>query len=97
MALIAPWNAGRRLQCDFHWRTRRGNRPGSGFAIGYEFFAIPGLGAVNIRFTEFAIVDKFFCASDETLTHGRCHQPAIAGDLEIISCHNEGIELVMPA
>ncbi len=54
-----------------------------------------GPGMINIRFTESAIVDKFFCESVEALADSRCRQPAIACDLEIVNCLNEGVELVM--
>lgn len=46
-------------QRDLHWHARREIIPGPGFAIGHEDLSIPGPGAVNIRFTESAPVDKF--------------------------------------
>ena len=64
-------------------------------SFGMSILPSLGPGTVNIRLTEPAIVDKFFCELSEALAHNRCRQPAIACDLEIVNRMTEGIELVM--
>ncbi len=63
--------------------------------FGMSILPSLGPGTVNIRLTESAIIDKFFCESSEALAHSRCRQPTIACDLEIVNRLNEGVELVM--